>query len=193
MAEMTSLFDDEEDTDALEYGLGPSDRVIVDHAFLLLEKLLRAPFVTPAEISTLAKLLHVLKRMPRTSKEMVLRVDLAGPHRSIDSSGEAHVIGHYWAIEIEGDVVSVTSGGSFSRPSTGSDSFTSMQWRACPGEDPELSDYLPHILGIVDDAMPFNKEVELLDLSQPGFWIEVRDEENELLDEDGSDETREEE
>src|ERR1041384_7783354 len=70
----------------------------------------------------------------------------------------------------------------FYRQSTGGDSFTSFQWDAAPGEEPDYSNYLDQ-LHIVDDARPFHLEVEALDLSEPGFALEVEDQENPLLDE----------
>jgi hypothetical protein len=62
----------------------------------------------------------------------------------------------------------VRAGGYFYRQITGGDSFTCMQWTAEPGQESDYSDYLGN-LGIVDDAQPFDHEVEGIDLSQAGY------------------------
>src|ERR1041384_5735869 len=70
----------------------------------------------------------------------------------------------------------------FYRQSTGGDSFTSFQWDAAPGEEPDYSNYLDQ-LHIVDDARPFHLDVEALDLSEPGFALEHEYHENPMIEE----------
>jgi hypothetical protein len=65
-------------------------------------------------------------------------------------------------------VLRLRAGGYFYRQITGGDSFTCMQWTAEPGQESDYSDYLGN-LGIVDDAQPFDHEVEGIDLSQAGY------------------------
>jgi len=87
---------------------------------------------------------------------------------------------------VEPENISISSGGHFYRESTGGDTFTSMQWNAWPGCEAECRSYLDS-LWMVDDAQPFDIEVESVDLSLPGHTIEVFDDDNPLLDDDVSD------
>ena len=161
------------------YCLSERDRAVVAVAIELLEKVTRAPFTRPAEMVSVAKALHLLKRVTRvTDAEMALRIHLKGPTRLF---GE-HEINHWWKVEINSPLIQIYSGGHFYRESTGGDSFTSFQWSAEPGEEPEYSNYL-ETLRIVDDAQPFYLEVAGLDLNEPGFALEVEDQDNPFLEE----------
>jgi hypothetical protein len=79
---------------------------------------------------------------------------------------------HWRHLEIDGEVVSVTSDGHFYRPTTGGDSFTAMAWRASSNFATEHFDCHDD-LSIVDDAQPFDSEVKSIDFAQPGYVLEV--------------------
>lgn len=161
------------------YFLRGRDRRIVTASIKLLQKIISAPFTRPAELVSVAKALHLLKLLPRiTEAGVTLRINLSGPRRWF---GE-HEIWHWWTVELDGHFIQVYSGGHFYRESTGGDSFTCFQWSAEPGEEPDYSDYLEQ-LQIVDDAQPFQLEVAAMDLTEPGFKLEVEDQDNPLLDE----------
>ncbi len=159
-------FDEEPSDD--QYVLSQRDRGIVTATKLLLWKIVRSTLVKPQQLEVVAKLLSLFDGLPKTVGDMDLRLQLTGPRRSF---GE-HEIYHWWTITVEGQTIEVSSGGYFYRPSTGGDSFTSMTWAAAPGFDTEHSDYLD-TLRIVDDAQPFDAEASQLDLSSPGYSLEI--------------------
>ena len=176
---------DEEEADVEEpdaYVLGPHDEEIVAAAVLLLEKVIRSPLTKPAQIVSVAKVLHVFRRLPRVSTGITVSVGLIGPRRRFDD----HEIFHCWDVNVEELALEVTSTGHFHRASTGGDSFTIMTWNASPGWDPDFSDYLAH-QWMVDDAKPFGQEVQDINLSEPGYSLELTDDQNQLLEE-GDDE-----
>lgn len=164
-----------------QYKLNVRDKSIVAHSQLLLEKLLAAAFTTPAEKISMAKALHVLKRMPLPSSAMDLRILLMAPDRTYNGSGEEHRITHAWQIAVREQTVEVQSTGYFWRPSTGSDSFCALYWRAEPGLQAGMEDFL-YTLAMVDDAVPFEQEIQRIDLTELGYKLKVQDEGNALLD-----------
>ncbi len=160
-----------------QFLLNPRDEAIVGAAIQLLQKIINAPFTRRTELVSVAKALQVLAALPAAATlDQRLEVSLSGPRRWF---GE-HEIWHWWSVEITDQSISISSGGHFYRKSTGGDSFTSLQWRAEPGFEPDCSTYLDQ-LQIVDDAKPFPEEVAALDLAEPGFTLTVEDEGNPLL------------
>ena len=135
-----------------------------------------APFVKPSQLVSISKALHVFSTLPDITKDINVTIDLDGPRRRYGD----HEIWRWWQVCIEPNYVEVTSGGCFYQESTGGDTFTCIQWSARPGYQAEYSDYL-HTLWMVDDAQPFEPELEQMDLFQPGYTIDVNDEDNPLL------------
>jgi hypothetical protein len=175
---MASMIDNE-DIFSDTYIVSTSDKAITDAAIQMLNKIARAPFTRPAQLVTVAKALHVLSKIPQVAQaEISVHVSLDGPRRWF---GE-HEIWHWWTIDIENQFLQIEAGGHFYRESTGGDSFTSLIWNIRPGEQATYLDYLDQ-LQIVDDAQPFPQEVAGLDLTGPGFSLEVVDEDNPLLEE----------
>jgi hypothetical protein len=161
------------------YVLSARDAEVIHGAVQLLEKIARAPFTRPAELVSVASLLHVLSVAPRVSGAgSSARLTLRGPTRQYGD----HKISHWWSIECADERIAISAGGYFFRPSTGGDSFTVLEWVAQGGEEAEYLDHLPW-LGIVDDACPFPEEVDRLNLNEDGFMLEVEDDANLLLDE----------
>lgn len=158
------------------YLLHGRDRNIVQAGKDLLRKIVRSTLVSSEQVEIVAKALHVLERLPKTSEELNdVSTQLTSPRRRY---GE-HEIYHWWEVRIEGQLIQISSGGHFYRPSTGGDSFTCMQWSASPGYEAEMEDYL-YSLRIVDDAMPFEPEVAQIDLSEAGYSVAIYVEEEEI-------------
>jgi hypothetical protein len=174
--------DDDENSEADDYELGSSDLTVVNAAIQLLKKIILAPFVSPAEIVSVSKAMHVLKRLPHPSSEMNVSITLTGPRRSFHGREEKHEIYHWWEVEIEETLITITSRGYFYRKSTGGDSFIAMDWKAAPACETDHADFLDQ-LGLVDDAQPFEQEVMQIDLSKPGYKLTVNDDDNPLLEE----------
>jgi hypothetical protein len=172
--------DDSENGEASDaYLFEPHDEEIVAAAVLLLEKIIRSPLTKPAQIVSVAKVLHVFRRLPKITTGITVSVGLIGPRRWFGD----HEIFHCWDVNVEESALEVTSTGRFYRASTGGDSFTIMGWNARPGWEPDLSDYLAH-QWMVDDAQPFEQDVVDINLSKPGYSLEVADEQNPLLGKD---------
>jgi hypothetical protein len=75
----------------------------------------------------------------------------------------------------------MSSGGSFYRRSTGSDSFTTMMWSVSPGHESGLREYYSEN-HIVPDLCTFEDGIRGVDFSQRGYLIDVTDSENPLLE-----------
>jgi len=178
-------YESDDDFNEETYQLCEQDHQVVAAARQLLHKIVQWKQIQANQREVVAEILQVLDQLPTASDELFASVLLSGPQRHFGD----HAISHWWNIEVEGRDLTVSSGGGFYRPSTGGDSFTCMTWSATPGYETDYSDYL-HTLQIVDDAQPFETEVEQLDLSERGYSLEVcaNGEEVGVLDEDEVDE-----
>ncbi len=151
-----------------QYVLSQDDDTIVAATQALLWKTARSTLVNPRQLEAIARVLQVFEALPAIAGDIQIEVQVTGPRRVYGT----HEIYHWWNIEIgDGDLV-VTSQGHFYRPETGGDTFTSMVWRASPGFASEYRDLLTSI-AIVDDAQPFDGEVEAINFSEGGYSLEV--------------------
>lgn len=164
-----------------DYVLRERDLEIIAAARMLLDKVAKSGHLRPAELVSVGKLLHFLACLPRPTLGMNVEVGVFPPEKSFPSGVKTH---HYWNVIVEGDLLSISSGGYYNAPGTGSDSFTSLTWEAVPGEEPDLRDYIDR-LSIVPDIQPMSDAVQRLDLSDRRFSVEVVDPENEFLVDDG--------
>jgi|JI6StandDraft_1071083.scaffolds.fasta_scaffold107598_2 hypothetical protein len=165
-------------TDEEPYNMNAQDVALVRHASDLLNKLLQAPWVRPAERVTIAKLQHALSRLPAVSDLEFINLTLSSPRKLF---GEIETY-HSWEIECDSGTLTLRSGGHFYRPSTGGDSFTAMTWSISPGDESDYSDYLES-LWMVPDAAAFPESVQRIDLSDGGYSLTLTDEANTLLEE----------
>ncbi len=163
------------------YCLNRRDRALIACAEGLLRRLVATSFVKPAELVSIAKVLHMLSRLPKplaVTDETLISISVIGPHHHFDEI-ETY---HWWDVKVEGEELSISSGGHFYRPSTGGDTFSTMSWQAVPGELPDFEDYREH-LAIVPDVQSFPDAVAGIDFADGGYKVEVNDLENSLLDE----------
>ena len=161
------------------YRFDERDRDLLTAAAALLKKIANAETLRPAELVSVAKLQHVLSLLPRVTHDLEVTVSVTGPRRNF---GEIETW-HYWEIGIEGKQLSISSGGHFYHPSTGGDSFTTMEWSAVSEEPAELADYR-ETLWMVPDVQSFPEAVADIDFAQGAYRIEITDSDNALLDED---------
>lgn len=169
--------DDFSDDEA--YVLSSQDNDIVSATKQLIRKTVRSENITAAKLEIVARILQVFEALPSVVADLDLQLQVTGPRRTFGS----HEIYHWWNIEVESGRLCVTSGGYFYRSDTGGDTFTSMIWEAVPGFATEHNDYLD-TLSIVDDAQPFDLEVQEIDFAMGGYSITVFENGEEL--EDGS-------
>jgi hypothetical protein len=161
------------------YRLNSRDKALLESASVLLRKAALAGSTTPAELMSVAKMQHVLSRLPRVTQHVAITVSVVGPRRKF---GEIETF-HWWDICVAEGELSVSSGGHFHRPSTGGDSFTTMNWLAIPGEAPEFDDYL-ETLTIVPDVKSFADAVSSIDFTAEAYNLKVEDSENPFLQEE---------
>lgn len=165
-------FEDDE-----SYVFSRDDYGIIAATKALLWKAVRSNLVNPRQLVVIAKALQVFEALPAVAGDFDFQVHITGPRRLFGP----HEIYHWWHVEMESGSLAVTSNGHFYRSSTGGDTFTSMIWRASPGFAAEYNDYRENIT-IVDDAQPFNLEVQDIDFSQGGYSLTVFENGEELCD-----------
>lgn len=153
------------------------DKKLIVSARLLLIKVTQASSLLPAQLLSIAKLRHVLEKIPNVTSCLDVRVSVISPRRYFDDV-ETY---HWYDVAIQDEILTISSGGHFYRPSTGGDTFITMTWNAMPGEKAEYADYLDQ-LRIVPDVFTFEEAVARLDLSVQGYNIEVEDPDNSFLD-----------
>jgi hypothetical protein len=163
------------------YQFDAEDRALLRSAAAFLKKVSEAKTTTPAEMASIAKVQQVLSLLPRVPSDFEVTVSVSSPRRRFDEIETWH----WWEVAVEGERLSISSGGHFYRPSTGGDTFTTMTWAAVPDAPSELEDHSAS-LWMVPDVQAFPDGVASIDLNIEGYKVEVTDEDNPLLD-DGLD------
>jgi hypothetical protein len=128
---------------------------------------------------SVAKVQHVLSRLPQVTRDLDVTISVVGPRRNFDEVETWH----YWDIAIEGEQLSISSGGHYYHPSAGGDSFTTMNWIAMPEEPAVCEDYRDQ-LWMVPDVQSFPAGVAAIDFASRCYKIETSDPDNLLLSED---------
>jgi len=161
------------------YSFEGRDRALLTAAAVLLKKVAAAETLRPGQLVSVAKLRHVLSHLPRVTPDLDVTVSVISPRRKF---GEVETW-HYWDIAIEEEQLSISSGGHFYQPSTGGDSFTTLNWSAVPEEPAVFEDYR-ETLWMVPDVQSFPEAVESIDFAAGAYRIEITDSDNALLGED---------
>ena len=178
----TSVSDDAElsEDQSDRYILTAMDRDLLDAAAVLLKKVAGADTLRPAQLVSVAKLQHTLSHLPRVTPNLDVTVSVVGPSRKFDEIETWH----YWEVGIEGERLFLETGGHFYQPSTGGDSFTTMNWTAVPGQAAVCDDYSAG-LWMVPDVETFSVGVAGIEFVSQSYRIEIVDSDNALLDVDG--------
>lgn len=158
------------------YKFDDRDRALLTAAAVLLNKVVKAEVLRSAELVSVAKLLHVLSVLPQVTDDLQVSVSVVGPRKRFDEIETWH----YWDVGIEGEQISISSGGHFYHPSTGGDSFTAVSWSAVPEEPSEFEDYR-EALWMVPDVQSFPDAVAGIELASGSYKIEIIDWDNALL------------
>jgi hypothetical protein len=162
------------------YQFDSKDRALLDAAVALLKKVIADDAVRPAELVSVAKLLHVFTVLPKVTPGLEVTVSVISPRRNFDEIETFH----WWDVGVEGERLSIISGGHFYRPSTGGDTFRTIDWAAVPGEPAESEDHRAS-LQIVPDVQSFSDGVASIDFASGNYTVEVTDGDNPLLEDDG--------
>ncbi len=161
------------------YQFESKDYPLLEAAAVLLRKVAAAETTEAAELVSIAKLQHILAALPRVTSDINVTVSVVSPCRKFEETETFH----WWDISVDDECLSISSGGHFYRPTTGGDTFSTMRWTAIPERAAELEDFRDS-LWMVPDVCSFPEGVANIDLSAPGFKVEVTDEDNPLLDEE---------
>lgn len=154
--------------DDCSYIFSTNDYPVIAATKELLWKTARCELPTARQLEVIARALQVFESLPVVMPDFDIQIQITGPRRTF---GE-HEIYHWWHVEIEQGDIKVSAGGHFYRPTTGGDTFSSMAWQACPGYAAEHHNYLDS-LTIVDDALPFELEVQAINFSLQDYLLDV--------------------
>lgn len=171
-----SDIDDEEEIDRNNYSLTSRDIRLLAAARSLLKKVLRSSQARPAELVSVAKLLHAIERLPKVSNDLHVEVLVASPARKF---GQVKT-DHYWEVKLEDGDLQLHSGGNYVHQNTGHDSFTTMTWEIYPDGEADFSDYLSS-LDVVPDACSFGEGIAGVVFASGGYTLDVTDDDNPLL------------
>jgi hypothetical protein len=157
------------------YRLNNEDLDILEAAKLLLRNMTELGVVRPAQLVTVAKLLHVLWVVPQVCESVSASISIATrmEFAGITSSS-------CWQFSANEGRLEVSTGGTEYDPAIGSDSYSTMEWSICP---PEASDYN----GVWDERwmvpnLQYYPEHKLhIDLRSGDYTFSIEDAENELL------------
>ena len=97
------------------YRFDANDRALLRAAATLLNKVAEAKTTKPAQVVSVAKLQHAISLLPEVPSDIEVTVSVSSPRRNFDDIETWH----WWEVAIEGERLSISSGGHFYRPSTG--------------------------------------------------------------------------
>lgn len=161
------------------YILPKRDLQVVRAVERLLKRLVRSGVLDPAQLVSVAKVLHVLSRLPCATESVCVTVELAWRTEQEGSSSSST-----WQFSVGSDWLDLSIGGSEYTGSVGSDSFTTMSWSAQPGVRPARDG------GWDESWMEEDEDTDAPVHSEEfrGCSISVDDDDNELLRDDDSSE-----
>ena len=148
----------------------PNSERVIPVLCSLVRKLLAWEGTTNLQMLGLAKVLHVLARFPKPTPGTSAKVILHYPAEGVGDSGLLLALD----ITVSEDGIEATICGSISNPETGPDSLTVVEWEAFPGEVTSFNDYSLR-LGMADLPNLDPASLETIDLSEPGYELEVID------------------
>jgi hypothetical protein len=115
-----------------KYRLNDRDLQILAAVGRMLKRLVASESVRPAQLVTIAKVQHVLSRLPLVTEGVCATIDISW---RINEEGCRATSG--WQFSVGDDSLTFSCGGSEYTEGVGSDSFTTMSWSASPGERSE--------------------------------------------------------
>jgi hypothetical protein len=158
-----------------KYKFNHADMQILGAIKGLLRKLAAPGSVAPAQLVTVAKVLHVLSRLPCSSENVQATIGI-----SLRVKQEGCSSLSYCRFSVTEAQLDLTCGGSEYTEGEGSDSFTTMEWFARPGRQSEFN-------GTWDHAWMREDEYSYPPIPEFDFSsceISVEDDDNPLLDEE---------
>ena len=111
------------------YIFGKRDQQIIRAVERLLKRVVRSGVLEASRLVSVAKVLHVLSRLPRATGSVCVTIELAFRTKQEDCSSASS-----WRFSVGSDWLNLSVGGSEYTEAVGSDSFTTMTWSAQPGK-----------------------------------------------------------
>ena len=156
------------------------DQQVIRAVVRLLKQLARSEVLEPAQLVSVARVLHVLSRLPRVTESVCVTIEL-----SWRTGQEGCSSSSVWQFSVGSERLTLSIGGSEYTESVGSDSLTTMSWSAQPGQRTGYD-------GSWDDSwMKQDEEYSDTPVNSEDFRgcsITVDDDDNELLSRSESDE-----
>jgi hypothetical protein len=156
--------------------MGPTDQLVLEAVGQILQRIAVSNCIRPAQLVSIAKVQHVLSKLPRVAEDVCVTVSLSW---SVNQDGNRGSSG--WTFTAADGDLSLSCGGSEYTEGVGSDSFTTMSWSAYPGRETDYD-------GSWDSEWMGSQEPGALDACT-GFplgecHISIHDEDNALLSDD---------
>jgi hypothetical protein len=111
------------------YPLRKRDERVIRAVERLLKQLACSGVLEPAQLVSAAKVLHVLSRLPRTTENVCVTIELSWQVKQEGCGSTSS-----WQFSVGSDWLNLSTGGSEYTEGVGSDSFTTMSWSARLGE-----------------------------------------------------------
>jgi hypothetical protein len=159
-----------------EYRLNAVDEQILDDIRRLLNRLVHSAKLRPEQMVSIAKIQHVLSRIPRPTSQVNVTLGLSYRARQEDCGSMS-----YWQLSVSEEALKLSCGGSEYTKECGSDSYTSMAWSLRPGKPAEFDETWDRAWMQEDEY----SDVPIYGLDFEDCEISIEDDENPLLfDED---------
>lgn len=168
--------DDAADAD-MAYLFDKSDEALLKLVARALKRMVDGQQTSWAQKTSIAKLLHLLTRLPESSAEMEVEISLISPRQSF-----AGVEVHFWlTVRVDGSDITIAYKGHHFDPERGGDTFTVFRWEASPGMQSQWVNNEQQLRMVPGLKSP-DKAIFEMACSQEGFTFDVSDTDNDLLD-----------
>ena len=114
------------------YCLNETDKQVLAAAERLLKELAATKSTRPAQLASITKVVNVLSRLPRVAEDISVTIEVSWRPKEAGRRGSSS-----WQFSVAGDFLELSCGGSEYIEGVGSDSFTTMEWSAHPGQRTE--------------------------------------------------------
>jgi len=158
------------------YEFNDTDRNIVEAARLLLRKLCTPATIRPAQLVTVAKLHHVLLKLPKVTCGVTASATISTQMKCAEIMTSS-----WWTFSVDEGKLSIQCGGHEHDPALGGDSYTTMSWSSSPGERAEYNDRWDE-QWMVPDLNYYPERDISIDFASGEFTVEITDHDHPSLE-----------
>lgn len=167
------------------YKFNDADEDILLAVGLLLRKLVAFGMIHPAQLVTVAKLLHVLSVRPHSTTVVTASISIDARY-----GPEGNKTWYGWKFTVEEGNLSVWCGGGDYDHVIGSAFYTTMTWSACPGQGSDYDGRWDERWMVPD--LTYNADADIdIDFASGDYAIGITDADNRLLADGGEDDNSE--